>query len=305
VSETETMTPQVSSHHARRVVRRLLHADRPIRDDLRRDILSLGDAAVPALLEIMEDDDLALSKSPGGGWAPAHAVRLLGELKAAGAVEPMLRLLATTDYLDVLHDQLIQSLPEIGTPVIEPALRAYAENDNTDFRFSLCAVLAEAGVRDDRIFEILIDQLRADSSRAGNLAIYGDERAVPHLHEALDRYELVESESPLANHTLIELRAAIEDLGGTLTAEQQRKCRRGREPAEVFRRKMDALLEARRRDIRRLDPIRIESRPPEPIRRRERPGRNDPCWCGSAKKYKKCHLAADESGSSTHGDARS
>jgi tetratricopeptide (TPR) repeat protein len=25
-----------------------------------------------------------------------------------------------------------------------------------------------------------------------------------------------------------------------------------------------------------------------------KPGRNDPCWCGSGKKYKKCHLTADE-----------
>ncbi|HEY2016448.1 MAG TPA: SEC-C domain-containing protein [Bryobacteraceae bacterium] len=25
-----------------------------------------------------------------------------------------------------------------------------------------------------------------------------------------------------------------------------------------------------------------------------KPGRNDPCWCGSNKKYKKCHLAEDE-----------
>jgi SEC-C motif len=25
-----------------------------------------------------------------------------------------------------------------------------------------------------------------------------------------------------------------------------------------------------------------------------KPGRNDPCWCGSGNKYKKCHLAADE-----------
>jgi hypothetical protein len=25
-----------------------------------------------------------------------------------------------------------------------------------------------------------------------------------------------------------------------------------------------------------------------------KPGRNDPCWCGSGKKYKKCHLQADE-----------
>jgi methionyl aminopeptidase len=27
---------------------------------------------------------------------------------------------------------------------------------------------------------------------------------------------------------------------------------------------------------------------------RTRPGRNDPCWCGSGQKYKKCHLGADE-----------
>ena len=27
-----------------------------------------------------------------------------------------------------------------------------------------------------------------------------------------------------------------------------------------------------------------------------RPGRNDPCWCGSGQKYKKCHLETDERG---------
>jgi hypothetical protein len=26
----------------------------------------------------------------------------------------------------------------------------------------------------------------------------------------------------------------------------------------------------------------------------DKPGRNDDCWCGSGKKYKKCHLAEDE-----------
>jgi hypothetical protein len=34
--------------------------------------------------------------------------------------------------------------------------------------------------------------------------------------------------------------------------------------------------------------------PPEPVQRKHTPGRNDPCWCGSGKKYKKCHLDADE-----------
>jgi hypothetical protein len=39
---------------------------------------------------------------------------------------------------------------------------------------------------------------------------------------------------------------------------------------------------------------------PEPVNRAPALGRNDPCWCGSGKKYKKCHLDADreqESGS--------
>jgi hypothetical protein len=37
-----------------------------------------------------------------------------------------------------------------------------------------------------------------------------------------------------------------------------------------------------------------DSHPPEPVRRKFTPGRNDPCWCGSGKKYKKCHLDSDE-----------
>jgi methionyl aminopeptidase len=37
----------------------------------------------------------------------------------------------------------------------------------------------------------------------------------------------------------------------------------------------------------------------EPTRqpgRQEKLGRNDPCWCGSGRKYKKCHLASDRAG---------
>lgn len=33
------------------------------------------------------------------------------------------------------------------------------------------------------------------------------------------------------------------------------------------------------------------SQPETPERK---PGRNEPCWCGSGKKYKKCHLPDEE-----------
>jgi hypothetical protein len=32
----------------------------------------------------------------------------------------------------------------------------------------------------------------------------------------------------------------------------------------------------------------------QPVQAAPKPGRNAPCWCGSGRKYKKCHLAADE-----------
>ncbi|MFO0022026.1 MAG: preprotein translocase subunit SecA [Deltaproteobacteria bacterium] len=39
------------------------------------------------------------------------------------------------------------------------------------------------------------------------------------------------------------------------------------------------------------------SRAPDPIRRdKPKVGRNDPCWCGSGKKYKNCHMREDQAG---------
>jgi hypothetical protein len=38
-------------------------------------------------------------------------------------IEPMLRVLAGTDPLDILHDQVIKSMLKIGPSVMEPALR--------------------------------------------------------------------------------------------------------------------------------------------------------------------------------------
>jgi preprotein translocase subunit SecA len=31
----------------------------------------------------------------------------------------------------------------------------------------------------------------------------------------------------------------------------------------------------------------------QPVRAIKRPGRNEPCWCGSGKKYKNCHEKQD------------
>jgi len=273
---------QGSQRDPEAIVRRLLRSERNLPTRARDEILALGAEAVPALLRILDDKEMA-------GWAPVHAVRLLGEMKISAAIGPMLRALAETDPLDMLHDEILASLPELGESVVEPALRAYADADDPEFRASVGSILAEVGVRDDRIFAVLLQLLESSPSHAGDLAEYGDDRALPYLSRAFDAYTLCDDNSPLANQDLVEIHAAIEELGGTLTGPQAVKYQKACEPSERWRRQLHAALASRR-----------SVEPPA----RPRPGRNEPCWCGSTKKYKKCHLDADDNAPHGHREVR-
>lgn len=235
-----------------------------------REIAGLGAAVIPTLISMVSDEDLGAEDHPSGGWAPIHAVWLLGELRAEAAIGPMLDVLRATDWDAIIHDAIIQAMPMIGAPVIEPALKAYDEAVDGEFRSSVASILAECKIRDERIYALLLDRFDAELDDTGlDLASYGDPRALPYLVEAFDDFEIVEGgDAAFANGMLVDLRENIEQLGGTLTVEQEAKFEIAMAP----------------------DP----SVPQPPAARRERPGRNDVCWCGSKKKYKKCHLESDE-----------
>lgn len=122
-----------------------------------------------------------------------------------------------------------------------------------------------------------------------HLGHYRDPRALPALLAAYDTLPLDEKVSLMGNQALVELKASIEDLGGTLTAEQEAKYAAAVAPQEAFRRRMDEAWA----------PSLAEAAPPRtapsegsnrlPVRVPPRPGRNEPCPCGSGRKYKKCH----------------
>ncbi len=44
----------------------------------------------------------------------------------------------------------------------------------------------------------------------------------------------------------------------------------------------------------RMQTNRGDGSAPQPVHSTKTPGRNDPCWCGSGKKYKYCHMRADQ-----------
>jgi hypothetical protein len=270
-----------AANDAEALVRLLIDAGQHLPPRLRQRILTFGPTVVAPLVALMEDEELSFDTAPGEGWGPIHAVDLLGELRAEEAIEPMVRLLAETDWDTIIHDRLLQALPRLGPPALEPTLAAYAAATDPHLRSHYCSVLANLGVRDDRIYAALLEDLDRDLVLgSGHLAEYGDPRALPVLIAALDRFES-QGDEPFANQGLIELEAAIEDLGGELTPEQREKVERILAPEMVKRKEWSDLFERAGRS---------PGTKPQPTRK---VGRNDPCPCGSGKKYKKCCLGKE------------
>lgn len=89
--------------------------------------LGLGREHIPDLLDLLKNYDLlgTMEDTPDF-WAPVHAWRALGQLRAVEAIDPLIELLAKIDTTD--DDWLLEELPEvfglIGPKAI-PALAAF------------------------------------------------------------------------------------------------------------------------------------------------------------------------------------
>ena len=272
----------------------------PVRDE----VLALGPGATAPLLEVLQDEDLGWEDSPGEGRAPLHAIRLLGELRSAEAVEPLLDLLDWAGFDELLHSAAVLALHAIGAPALEPTLSRLGVLpilEEAELRDTYIGVLSGLGVRDDRIFPLLLELFgREPAWGAGELAEYGDPRGLAVVQAALDRHE-VRLDGVGIDLELQELVFAIEKLGGTLTSAQRAKQAgyerlRAEWKAEPHEEPdgEDGFEDEAEDLITGLGELQLAPPSPRPAVRVERPGRNDKCWCGSGKKYKKCHLDADE-----------
>ncbi len=257
------------------MVRLLVASGKNLSSQAQAQILALGEQAIPQLLAVLTSPALANQNAPGDGWAPIHAARLLGELRATSAIEPIFNVLYASDPLEYLYSALMDALTAMGPPALEPLLRAQARFDKPGALNPIHVILAQLGVKDPRVLSVLLAGLQTDpSSGASNLAEYGDPAAVPYLVQAFDEYRVTPTDNPMEHHAVIELTSAIEELGGELSTAQRAKA----QAADAPRRRFAELL------------TRVAERTPTTGPPVPKEGRNDPCPCGSGKKYKKCHL---------------
>ncbi len=234
--------------------------------------LGLGEQHVPELIRMIEDERL----HSGGRdtltiWASVHGWRALGQLKAVDAVGALLSLLRRIDEED--DDWVGEELPEvmamIGAGAIEGLSLYLKDRRNGLFarvaaESSLCLIGKEGGSVRDRCVTILTDELKYFFINDSTLNAF--------LIDGLTGLNALESldcirEAFAYDKVDCSVQGDLEDVEIALGVKAKRTYPR--------------------RSLRPGDHDEV----PEP---KTKIGRNEPCYCGSGKKYKKCCMAKDD-----------
>jgi HEAT repeat protein len=172
-----------------------------------------SEETIPALIEIATDEYLQMEDSPGYGYAPIHAVELLGELQAAEAVPALIDIAADTHWEAIISNAAVFSLKHIGPPAFEPVLKFMRYSWDTEAKTTLAEVITQVGHEDGQAYQTIVTVWNETTWEEGKcllanaLARVGGERAIPLLEAALEDPDL---DKALDYNEVV---AALEELG--------------------------------------------------------------------------------------------
>lgn len=241
--------------------------------------LALGftEAHVPDLIHMAADDDLHRSGQESlEVWAPVHAWRALGQLRAEAAAQPLVRLFDQLTDDDWLTNELPDVFSLIGPSTI-PTLAAFLGDEAVEEfgRISVPGCLEKiaqthSDARDDSV-RVLTRQLEKYETNGPVLnALLVSSLTELGAVEAIEVIRKAFSE----NRVDLTVHGDLEDVEMDLGLRKYRSTPRPR---------LNLLGEGF--DFRDLQPL-----PNIPLRHPAKIGRNEPCPCGSGKKFKKCCL---------------
>jgi hypothetical protein len=230
--------------------------------------LGLTREHVPDLIRMATDSELNEADIDSSEvWAPIHAWRALGQLRAETAIQPLLSLFETADASDWVLEEIPEVLGMIGQPAIAPLAdyMSQASRDPGD-RIGAARALERIGTihpdaREEAVSALTreLERFRTNGPDLNGFLVSGliDLKAVESISTIRDAFA----------HNRVDLSIAgdIEDVEIEMGLRTTRTSPAHRTP----------LLGTLFAPVARAKP---------------KIGRNDPCPCGSGKKYKKCCL---------------
>lgn len=294
-----TNTKAFSTDIIRQRIDALLNQGEALSPSARADIVALGSAATPGLIAILEDRNLWDDQAPGEGFAPIYAAEILGKTRDPTALDALYAAFRKVDTDAILDDSLTDAIRAFGQAAIPAGLRALKSWDDP-FLADLAFIFSElntapfnqidaseaAALHDQELHRKALQVLlkffiKHPVPGAELLANFGDPIANDALTVALDRYIASAKDDPKYRRPIFALAEAIKRLGGEL---------RGVQKGAIMRLKANRSASEAALDRLHGKPVSDES---QTVIKERHLGRNDPCWCGSGRKYKRCHLAED------------
>ena len=175
----------------------------PVPDLLLEQITAVGRPCEKRLLELLKDEEAPEE-------ARMIAVNQLREMESTLPKMLYIQWQLNRDEKDELKDNALESLTDMGEAVVQPILQELPKA-NAAGEEALLEVLSHYP-GNEQVFKLALRLFRERKERralfAGYLAKLGDERALPELIAAAE-------EEKLPYLTFIEIRNAIESMGGT------------------------------------------------------------------------------------------
>jgi hypothetical protein len=279
-----------------------------------RELISRGEDAARPLREILANEDYWYEGQGGDHWIVVHAINILGALRDEKALPLLLEMVPHAYFSN--HEAAVEALPaalgNYGETAVEPLMNFISQyrgayRDNSDFahaRHTVSAALTRIGLKNEAIRPRVADfitGLFADPQEDDRIYLSfssghpialdkepGKERGLKAVRAAYERGMI----SHEINGNFKEFTRMVRERHPGLFNDLQSNLFDFYNPREISRR------QKARAENQEEDPYQPEARPPIPagylmsdgggLQRAEKVGRNDPCPCGSGKKYKKC-----------------
>ena len=229
--------------------------------------LGVSQEDIPELIKMSADEDLNQADSDSDEvWAPVHAWRALGQLRAVEAIPTLVELIARVDeHDDWAGEEIPRVLAMIGEPAIEGLKRFLRDKEkSSNARAVVTEALTKVGTENPETRDACVALLETELARFDENDSY------------LNGFLVA---------ALLDLEA-VEALA-TMEVAHQRDC-------------VDLTICGDFEDVEIALGVRKERSTPKPQlwhfgppvqqATAKKVGRNEPCPCGSGKKYKKCCL---------------
>ncbi len=254
---------------------------------------------IPELIKLLGDEAIDTSDEDNVGWVALYAWRTLGQLRAVDAIEPIVSLF--NYWIDVDDDWALSEIHDvmgmIGVEAIDPLTEALFDEDSREFaRIMASDSLASIAKYHPEHRDKVIEAFRSYTSEPDEDLDTLNGLLISSLID-LKAVELIDDIREMFKQDYVDITVAgdIEDVEIALGLRDKRETPKPNYSNfpeitdELLKEAGELFKEADENEEWSMEPAHYY-REDTYIRETPKVGRNDPCPCGSGKKYKKCCL---------------